>query len=110
MRYMVLIGGTALMMAAMPAAAQSSAVALATGALPVTTPRTDSRLGPTVFISRALIEQDYRYGLVRLRKTALKQQAADGGRLTPASIAGLQARLDKLNTVRSRDLELLERS
>ncbi len=110
MRRDILICGAVLLMAEAPAFAQNSAYARSVGAAPVLRPRTDARMPPIVFTSRALIEQDYRYGLDRLRRTALKQQAAGGGVLAAESIARLQAGLDKLNMVRQRELRLLQRS
>ena len=104
MRCKMLVCAAALMMLGAPASAQRSPFA------PIMRPSLDGPISPLVFTSRALVQEDYRRGLVRLREIALKQKAADGGELTPESIAGLQARLDKLNTVRKRDLRLLRRS
>lgn len=109
MRRDILTCGAALLMAGGSAFAQLPS-ARTVGAAPVLRPRMDARIGPIVFTSRALIEQDYHHGLNRLRKTALKQMAADGGVLSPESVDRLQARLDKLNMVRRRDLRLLQRS
>lgn len=110
MRCDKLVCAAALMMLGAPASAQPSSLALATGAAPIMRPQLDARISSIAFTSRELVEEDYRRGLVRLRETALKQKAADGGELTPQSIAGLQARLDKLNMVRKRELRLLQRS
>ena len=110
MRLDNLVCGAALLMAGAPAFAQSSPVARAVAAASVVRPSMDARISATILVPRALIEQDYRRGLVQLRKTALKQKAADGGALAPESIASLQAKLDRLNMVRQRDLQILERS
>ena len=103
MRYDMLVCAAALIMVGAPASAQRSSFA------PILRPSLDGPISSIVFTSRALVEEDYRRGLVRLRKTALKHKAADGGELTPESVASLQARLDKLNMVRKRDLRLLRR-
>ncbi len=53
--------------------------------------------------NRDELQQIYAYRLKTLRTEALRRQAADGGTLSPASQAYLQAKLDRINATRVRD-------
>lgn len=59
--------------------------------------------GPPKVHDRIELQQIYFHRLKNLREEALRRQAADGGTLTPASSAYLQAKLDKINATRVRD-------
>jgi hypothetical protein len=52
---------------------------------------------------RVELQQIYFHRLNSLRAEALHRQAHDGGTLSPASHAYLQAKLDKINATRERD-------
>ncbi len=53
--------------------------------------------------NREELQQIYAYRLNALRAEALRRQAADGGKLTAASLMDLQAKLDRINATRVRD-------
>ncbi len=49
------------------------------------------------------LQQMYTYRLKALRAEALRRQAADGGKLSAASLTELQVKLDRINATRVRD-------
>jgi hypothetical protein len=59
-------------------------------------------VGPRAY-SRIELQQIYHYRLKGLRDEALRRKAADGGTLSPQSLADLQGKLDRINAVRIRD-------
>ncbi|GGB15760.1 hypothetical protein GCM10011380_01530 [Sphingomonas metalli] len=109
MRAALMIVAGAVLLVEAPLAAQPSSAALAVGSAPVVRPNLDGYITARPFSSIIFIDQDYRQDLQQLRKAALKQQAAEGGRLTPQSAAFFQEKLDRLNLERSRRLKRLER-